>query len=71
MGSKNYFVQKKTQLLYANLIDGISTHPGTIGNIAYVDFNDENLDNVRLVEVNSLPAVREHLTPNLYVDNAI
>ena len=33
-----------------------------IRNTAHVDFNDKNLDNVRFVEVNSLPAVRERLT---------
>ena len=38
--------------------------PGIIRNTAQVDFNDKNLDNVRFVKVNSLPAVREHLTQN-------
>ena len=32
---------------------------------------DENLDNVRFVKINSLPAVRENLTPKFYVDEVI
>ena len=42
-----------------------------IRNTAHVDFNDKNLHNVRFVEINSMPTVREHLTPKSYVDNAI
>ena len=42
-----------------------------IRNTAHVDSNDENLDNVRFVKVNSMPAVREHLTPKYSVDQAI
>ena len=42
-----------------------------IKNTAHVDFNDKNLDNVRFVKVNSMPAVGEHLTAKHYVDNAI
>ena len=42
-----------------------------IKNTAHVDFNDENLDNVRFVKVKSIPAVREHLTLNFFVDQAI
>ena len=30
---------------------------------AYVEFNDENQDNVRFLKVNSLPNLEEHLTP--------
>ena len=45
--------------------------PSVIKNTAHVDFNDKNLDNVRLVKVNSMPAVREHLTPKYYVDQSI
>ena len=39
-------------------------------NSALVDFIEENLDIVRFVKVNSLPAVREHLTPKLCFDFA-
>ena len=38
---------------------------------SHVDFNVKNLDTVRFVEVNSLPAVREHLIPKYYVDDGI
>ena len=34
-----------------------------IRNTTHVDFKDKNLDNVRFVNVHSMPAVREHLTP--------
>ena len=40
-------------------------------NTTHVDFNDKNLDNVRFVKVDSIPVVREHLTPKYYVDQAI
>ena len=36
-----------------------------------INFNNKNLDNVRFVKVNSYPAVREHLTPKIYVDENI
>ena len=45
--------------------------PSIIENAHHVDFNDKNLDSVRWIEVNKMPAVEEHLTPKLYVDNAI
>ena len=44
--------------------------PSIIRNTAHVALNDKNLDNASFVKVNSLPAVREHLTPNFYVDEA-
>ena len=45
--------------------------PRIIRNTTHVDFTDKNLDNVRFVKVKTLPAVREHLTPKIYVDQAI
>ena len=45
--------------------------PSIIRNTAHVGFNEKNLDNVRFVQVNSLPAVREHLTPKFHLDQAI
>ena len=42
-----------------------------IKNNTHVDFNDKNLDNVRFVKKNSMPAVREHLTPKNYVNQSI
>ena len=52
-------------------VDKLFNDPSIIKNTAHVDFNDKNLDNVRFVKVNSMPAVGEHLTAKYYVDNAI
>ena len=38
---------------------------------ALVDFNDKNLDNVRFVKVNSMPAVGEHQRVKYYFHQAI
>ena len=45
--------------------------PSIIRNNTLVDFNVKIHDNVRFVKVNSMPAVREHVTPKKYVDHAI
>ena len=45
--------------------------PSVTKNTAHLDFNDKNLDINRFVKVNSMPAVREHITPKQYVDQAI
>ena len=45
--------------------------PSIIRNLAHVDVNDKTLDNVRFLKVNNLPAVREHLTSNFYVGEAV
>ena len=52
-------------------VDNLFNDPSIIKNTAHVDFNDKNLDNVRFVKVNSMPAVGEHLTAKYYVDTAI
>ena len=52
-------------------VDNKFMDPSIIKNTAHVDFNDKNLDNVRFVKVNSMPAVGEHLTAKYYVDKAI
>ena len=54
-----------------NYVDTLFNDPSLIKNTAHVDFNDKNLDNVRFVKVNSMPAVVGHLTAELYVDEAI
>ena len=36
-----------------------------------IDFNDVNLEKIKFVKVNYQPAVNEHLTPKIYVDNKI
>ena len=40
-------------------------------NTAHVVFKDTKLDNVRFGKINSLPAVREHLTPKLQFNQSI
>ena len=40
-------------------------------NKEHVDFNDENLDIFFIGEVNSIPAVGEHLTTNWYFDQTV
>ena len=45
--------------------------PSIIKNTAHVEFNDKNLDNVRFVKFNSMPAVGEHLTAKYYVNRAV
>ena len=42
-----------------------------IKNTDHVDFNDKILDNVHSIKINSFPSLDEHLTPKIYVDNAI
>ena len=34
-----------------------------------IDFNDVKLENDKFVKVNCQPAVNEHMTPKIYVDN--
>ena len=47
-------------------VDSRINDPSIIRNNAHVDFNDKHFDIVRFVKVNSMPAVREHLTPKFY-----
>ena len=49
-------------------VDRKLNDPIIIRNNTHVDFNDKNLDNVRFGKANSMPAVREHLTPKHYVN---
>ena len=53
-----------------NYVDNKFNDPSIIRNNAHLDFNDKNLDNVRFVKVNNMSAVREHLIPKYYVDQA-
>ena len=39
--------------------------------MGHVDFNDKNIDNVRFVKVNILPAINQHLTPKQNVDDPL
>ena len=52
-------------------VDRRLNDPSNLRNNTLVDFNDKNLNYVRFVKVNSMPAVREHLTPKQYVDGAV
>ena len=36
-----------------------------------IDFNDVKLENIKFVKINYQPAINQHLTPEIYVDNAI
>ena len=52
-------------------VDNNFNDPSIIKNTDHVVFNDKNLDNVRFIKINSIPAVGEHLTAKYYVDKAI
>ena len=56
-------LQKSSDAVWKSCLDGGLNHPSLLRNTARVDFNDKSLDNVRLVKINSLPAVQEHLGP--------
>ena len=56
--TKNY-VDKKFNVIYS------------LKNTDHVDFNNKNLDNVGWVKDNKMPAIEQHLTPKLYVDNIL
>ena len=59
-----------TKSYVKSYVDSRWNDPSIIKNTAHVDFNAKNRDGVRLIKVNSLPGVREHLTPKFYVDEA-
>ena len=63
--------RKTLEIPTKNYVTNKFNDPSIIRNTAHVDLNDKNLDKVRFVKVNGMPAVREHLTPTYYVDNAI
>ena len=70
-------IDLKNQYRIKNLPDLISISEAC--NKSYVDilfrsdndFNDVNLENINFVKLNYQLAVNEHLTPKIYVDNAI
>ena len=61
----------KIELPIESYVDNKFNDPSIIRNTTHVDFRDKNLDNVRFVKVNSLPAVGEHLTAEYYADHVI
>ena len=54
-----------------NYVDNKFNDPSIMRNNTHVDFNDENVENVRFINVYSMPAVGEHLAAKYYVDYAI
>ena len=54
-----------------NYVDNKFNNSSIIKNVDNVDFNDKDIDNVGRIKVNKWPRDAEHLTPKLYVDNAI
>ena len=65
-----WFVENKDAVC-KSFVDSDLNDPSIIRNTTHYDFNDKNLDKVRLVRGNFLAAVRKHLTPNLYVDEVL
>ena len=60
----------KIELPTKNYVNKKFNDPSIMKDTAHVDFNKKNLDNVRFANLNSMPAVREQLTPKYYVDQA-
>ena len=54
-----------------NYVDKNFHDHSIIKNIAHVHSNDKNLNNVRFIKVNSLPAIPEHLTAKMFFDQVI
>ena len=54
-----------------NYVDNKFNDPSIIKNTDHVDFNAKDLDKVGWTKVNKMPAIEEHLTPKLYVENFI
>ena len=67
---KSDFFLKISDVVCKSYVNSALNDPSIIRNTAHIVFNDKNLDNFRFVTVNSLPAVREHLTPKIYVVEA-
>ena len=61
----------KIELPNKKNVDNKFDDPSIIKNSNHVDFNDKNLHNVRFIKVKSFPAIPEHLTAKIYVNNAI
>ena len=51
--------------------DKLFNDPSIIKDTADIDLNDRNITNARFILVNQWPQIDRHLTPRLYVDNAI
>ena len=53
----------KIELPTKNYVDKKIDDPSIMKDTTLVDFNDKNTDNVKPIKLNSMPDVREHLTP--------
>ena len=74
----------KNQFRIKNLLDPISIREAcsktyvenlwndtSIKNTEHIDLKDGNITNARFIQVNQWPQIDSHLTPKLYVDNAV
>ena len=54
-----------------NYGDNLFNDPSIVKNTAHIDVIDRNITNARFFQVNQWPQIDSHLTPKLYVDNAV
>ena len=54
-----------------NYVDNLFNDPSIVKNTAHIYLNDRNITNARFFLVNQWPEIGSHLTPKLYVDNAV
>ena len=52
-------------------VDNKFNDPSIIKNTAHLALNDRNITNARFIQINQLCQIDSHLTPKLYIDNAI
>ena len=71
MSGRDRYIQIKLDDDVRNYVDDNFNDPSLIKNTDHVDFNAKNIDNVNSIKVNTIPTLKEHLTPKLYFDNVI
>ena len=54
-----------------NYVDKLFNDSSILENTEHIDLNDRNITNAIFIQVNQLCQIDSHLTPKLYVDNAI
>ena len=52
-------------------VDNFFNDPSIVRNTEHIDLNDRNITNARFIQVYQWPHIDLHLTPRLYVDNAV
>ena len=52
-------------------VGNLFNDPSILKNTEHIDLNDRSLIIVRFLQVNQWPQIDSHLTPKLYVDNAL